>query len=139
MLTRLGPKIGAIALALIAAAICLAAFAQTPPVCAVGKTGVAPTATITFSPPTTSADGSALALPLTYNLYQSLTSTTEVKTASALSGSPISVTTGLTSKTTVYWKISVTDANGLESTLSAEVCKTFPASPPGTVINITIS
>lgn len=114
-------------------------WGQSAPVCAVGKAGVFPSATITFTPPTTNTDGSPLALPLTYNLYQSLTSTTEVKTASALSGSPIAVSTGLTAKTTVYWKVSVTDANGLESTLSAEVCKTFPASPPGTVINITIS
>ncbi len=124
------------ALALAAASM---AEAQAAPTCAVGKTGILPAATIAFTAPATNADGSALSLPLTYNLYQSLTSTAEVKVASALSGSPIAVSTGLTSKTTYYFKVSVTDAAGNESTLSAEVCKTFPASPPGTVINITIS
>lgn len=105
----------------------------------VGKLGALPTASLVFTPPTANVDGSALFLPLTYNLYQSVTSTSEVKVASALSGSPIAVTTGLTSNTTFYFKISVTDAKGNESTLSAEVCKTFPASPPGTVVSITIT
>lgn len=126
--------------AALAALACLPAWAQSAPVCVAGAAGKAPVATISFTAPTVSSDGvTALALPLTYNLYQSTTSTTEVKTASALAGSPIAVTTGLKALTTFYWKVSVTDANGLESTLSAEVCKSFPGVPPGTVINITVS
>lgn len=117
----------------------LPAYAQSAPVCVVGAVGGPTTATLTFNAPTTNVDGTAIATPLTYNLYQSVTSTAETKVASALKGSPIAVTTGLAAKTTFYWKVSVTDANGVESALSAEVCKTFPASPPGTVINLTIS
>lgn len=113
-------------------------LAQSAPTCVQGASGVAPTATLTFTPPTANTDGSALSLPLTYNLYQSTTSGSEVLVTSALKGSPIAVTTGVTPKTTYYWKISVTDAGGNVSLLSNEVCKTFPASVPGTV-TITIS
>lgn len=106
--------------------------------CVTGASGVAPTASIAFVAPTTNTDGTTVVGPLTYNVYQSTTSGAETKAASALKGSPITVTTGLTPKTTVYFKISVTDANGNESALSNEVCKTFPASVPGSV-TITIS
>lgn len=106
--------------------------------CINGASGVAPSATISFTVPTTNTDGTPLVGPLTYNVYQSTTSGGETKAASALKGSPITVTTGLAPKTTVYFKISVTDANGQESALSNEVCKTFPASVPGSV-TITIS
>lgn len=112
-----------------------AAYAQT---CVSGVGGVAPTATITFPAPTTNTDGTALATPLTFNVYQSSAPGTEVKVASALKGSPITVSTGLTTKATFYFKVSVTDANGNESALSNEVCKSFPASVPGSV-TITIS
>lgn len=106
--------------------------------CVTGTSGVAPSATITFTVPTTNTDGTPVVGPLTYNVYQSTTSGAETKAASALKGSPVTVTTGLTPKSTVYFKISVTDANGNESALSNEVCKTFPASVPGSV-TITIS
>lgn len=106
--------------------------------CVTGASGVAPTASITFVAPTTNTDGTTVVPPLTYNVYQSTSSGSEVKVASALKGSPVTVTTGLTPKTTVYFKVSVTDANGNESALSNEVCKTFPASVPSSV-TITIS
>lgn len=106
--------------------------------CTNGTAGASPTASISFTPPTLNTDGTAVATPLTYNLYQSTTAGAETKVASALKGSPISVTTGLTPNSTVYFKISVTDANGKESALSNEGCKTFPASVPGTV-TITVS
>lgn len=106
--------------------------------CVVGASGVAPTASLTFVPPTLNTDSTTIATPLTYNLYQSTTSGAEVKVASALKGSPVAVSTGLTPKSTVYWKISVVDVNGVESALSNEVCKSFPASIPGTV-TITVS
>lgn len=106
--------------------------------CVNGASGVTPTASITFTAPTLNTDGTAIASPLSYNLYQSSTSGAEVKVASALKGTPIAVTTGLTPKSTVYFKVSVVDANGNESALSNEVCKTFPASVPGTV-TITVS
>lgn len=119
---------------LIAALVSLSAVAQAQtPTCAVGAPGVAPVATISFTPPTVNTDGTAVATPLTYNVYQSSIAGAEVKVASALKGAPISVSTGLTPNSTVYWKISVVDANGKESALSNEVCKSFPASTPGSV------
>lgn len=119
-------------------ALLLLPFAAQAQTCVNGASGIAPTANINFTAPTTNTDGTPVAGPLTYNVYQSSTSGAEVKVASALKGSPITVSTGLTPKSTVYFKISVTDANGQEGALSNEVCKTFPASVPGT-ITITIS
>jgi hypothetical protein len=124
---------------IIATVLCccsIAAHAQST--CADGQVGVAPVATIAFVPPTVNSDGSALALPLTYNVYQSTVSGLEVKVGSGQKGSPISVATGLTPRTTYYFRISVTDAAGNEGALSNEVCKVFPGSVPGTV-TITIS
>lgn len=120
--------------------LCLSVFhpAQAQTVCVNGSSGAPPTASISFTIPSLNTDGTPIVGPLTYNLYQATTSGSETKVASALKGSPITVTTGLAPKTTVYFKISVTDANGQESALSNEVCKTFPASVPGTV-TITIS
>ena len=122
-----------------------AAHAQAA-TCALGQSGVAPSATITFTPPTLNTDGTPVAAPLTYNLYVSLTSGAEVKAVSGLKGSPIAVSAAtlgssgaaITANATAYFKVSVTDANGKESALSNEGCKTFPASVPGTV-TITIS
>lgn len=137
MLTRL-TRVYLILLLLASLLIAIGSPAYAQTTCAVGASGVAPTASINFTPPTLNTDGSSVVTPLTYNLYQSTSTGTEIKVASALKGSPISVSTGLTSKTTFYFKVSVTDANGNESSLSNEVCKTFPASVPGT-ITITIS
>lgn len=119
-------------------ALMILPFAAQAQTCVTGASGTTPTASITFTLPTTNTDGTAVVSPLTFNLYQSTTSGGETKVASALKGSPITVTTGLAPKTTVFFKISVTDANGQESALSNEVCKTFPASVPGSV-TITIS
>jgi opacity protein-like surface antigen len=118
-------------------ALACAAHAQAT-TCVQGVVGQATSASITFTAPTTNTDGSALTLPLTYNLYQSSVSGAEVKVATALKGSPIAVTTGLTPRTTYYWKLTTVDGGGNESALSNEVCKVFPASVPGTV-TITIS
>lgn len=130
-------------LALLASTVSLAAA----PTCVVGVAGVAPSATLKFVPPTTNTDSSPVATPLTYNLYASLTSGAEVKVASGLQGSPIAVTStliagtalsALKANTSAYFEITTVDANGIESALSNEVCKTFPASTPG-MVTITIS
>jgi fibronectin type 3 domain-containing protein len=106
--------------------------------CVQGVPGAAPTAILTFTAPTANTDGSALSLPLTYNIYQSTTSGAETKVATGQKGSPISVVTGITPNATYYWKVSVTDAGGNESALSNEACKSFPKSLPGSV-TITIT
>lgn len=104
------------------------------PTCVVGKVGSPPTASVTFTAPTLQADGTAIptGTTLTYNVYQGTASGTEVKVASGVAGSPITITTGLTSATTFYWYVTAVDSGG-ESAASNEACKTFPASPPGTV------
>lgn len=112
------------------------AYAQAA--CVAGAKGVAPTASLSFTAPTLNTDGTAVALPLTYNVYQSATSGAEVKVASGAKGAPIVINTAITSNTTFYWKITAVDANGVESAQSNEVCKAFPAAVPGTV-TITIT
>ena len=82
-----------------------------------------------------------------YSLYAHLNTITVKIDESVSQGSPIAVTStliagtalsALKANTSAYFQISVTDANGIESALSNEACKTFPASTPGTV-TITIS
>lgn len=114
------------------------AYGQTAPTCVTGAKGVAPTATMSFVPPTVNTDGTAIAAPLTYNIYQGTATGAEVKVASGAKGTPIVVNTGVVANTTYYWKISVVDASGNESALSNETCKLFPASVPGAV-TITIT
>jgi len=126
---------------LVAAAglLALSAFAPSfaaTPTCVIGAKGTAPTATLAFAAPTTNADGTPVTGPLTYNLYQGTASGAEVKVASALAGTPIIVTTGLTD-TTYYWYVTAVNAAG-ESAPSNEACKTFPASVPSS-ITITIN
>lgn len=106
------------------------------PTCVVGVKGAAPTASLSFTPPTVNTDGTPVTTPLTYNLYQGTASGAEVKVASGLTGSPIVLNTGL-ADSTYYWYVTAVNAAG-ESVPSNEVCKTFPASAPGTV-TITIN
>lgn len=108
------------------------AFASGP-TCVQGKAGVAPTATLTFTAPTSNTDGTSISSPLTYNLYIGTASGTEKLAASALAGSPIAVNTGLTPGSTFYFEVTTVE-NGVESTPSNEVCKAFAASIPGTVV-----
>jgi hypothetical protein len=112
-----------------------AAHAQT---CATGAAGVAPQATLTFAAVTTNSDGTPVAAPVTYNLYQGVSATTLVKVASALVPGTNTVKTGLTANSSAYFAVTVTDNLGTEGPQSNVVCKTFPKSVPGTV-TITIS
>lgn len=130
--------IAASALLCLAAIASLASAQAATPTCVAGVKGVAPTATVTFTPPATQSDGTAFpsGTTLTYNLYQGTSSGAEVKVASSSSGSPITVNTGIVGATTYYWYVTVVDANG-ESAPSNEVCKSFPAPLPG-VVTITI-
>ena len=126
--------LAAAALALVAAP----AFAQTAPTCVQGKAGVAPTATITFTAPTTNTDGTPIATPVTYEIFQGTASGQETLAAKGQAGSPITVSTGLKDGTTIYWYVEAVDGNGNPSAPSNEVCKAFPAGVPNTV-TITIT
>ena len=98
--------------------------------CASGSQNIAPVATLTFTPPTTNLDGTPVATPLTYNLYESTVSGAETKIASGITGSPDVISSGLKGGTTAYFELTAVDANGNESPRSNEACKTFPVSPP---------
>jgi beta-galactosidase len=106
--------------------------------CATGTAGAAPVATLTFTAPTTNTDGTPIATPLTYILLQGTTSGGEVQAASGITGSPVTINTGLADSTTYYFEVEVVDAHGTKSAPSNEVCKAFPAGVPGT-ITITIT
>lgn len=129
-----------LAAALAAAALfaVMPAFAQTAPTCITGTAGVAPTATLSFTAPTTNTDGTAIAAPVTYEVFEGSASGKETLAAKGLAGSPITVNTGLTDGTTAYFYVVVVDANGNPSAQSNEVCKAFPAGVPKSV-TITIT
>src|SRR5208282_5540957 len=110
-----------------------AAGAEAQGACTAGAAGVAPTATITFTAPTTNTDGTPIATPLTYTLYQGTTAGGETKLQSGLTGSPVTINSGLTDGTSFYWYIVVVDAKGNISAASNEVCKAFPVGTPSTV------
>ena len=128
------------ALAVVAALALSAApaFAQTAPVCVQGKTGVPPTATLSFTAPTTNTDGSPVATPLTYEIFEGSSPSSLAPVAKGVTGSPVTVNTGLTAGSTVYFTVAVVDANGTMSAPSNVVCKTFPAGVPASV-SITIT
>ena len=117
---------------------CALAFAQTAPTCVQGKGGIAPTATITFTAPSTNTDGTPIATPVTYEIFQGGASGQETLAAKGQAGSPITVSTGLKDGTTVFWYVEAVDGNGVASAPSNEVCKAFPAGVPSTV-TITIT
>jgi hypothetical protein len=118
----------------------ISSLAVAAPTCVIGVAGAAPVLTLTFTPPTTSADGTPLTLPVTYTVFQGTTSGGEIKVASGVSGSPIVLNTGLVVGATYYIYLEVADSNGT-SVASTEVCKTFPASTavPSTVTNLVAS
>lgn len=82
-------------------------------------------ATITFTPPTKYVDGTDIApgTVITYKLYQGSRGSEKTHVAD-IDGSPVIVDTGLKPGETC-WQVSSV-ANGVESDLSNEACKTFP-------------
>lgn len=119
---------------LLASLLLLASSIATAATCSVvGLSGVAPVATINFPAVTVNTDGSAIAAPVTYNLYQGTAAGTETKVASNLvAGTANAVKTGLLPNTTAYFFITAVDANGNEGGHSNEACKSFPNVVPGT-------
>lgn len=88
------------------------------------------TATVTWTPATTHADGSPIIDAPTFNLYQG-PSGAEVKVQSGLTSPSVVVTAGLSSGTTVCFAVTqVETATGMESAMSIHACKTFQASAP---------
>jgi len=101
--------------------------------CVAGTSGAAPTATLTWTAPTTNTDGSAIATPLSYNLWQGTSSGGETQVATGITSTTDTINTGLADSTTAYFEIVVVDAHGNMSAKSNEVCKSFPAGVPNAV------
>src|SRR5690606_17138125 len=82
-------------------------------------------ATITFDAPLKDVDGTDIApgTVITYKLYQGSRGSEKAHVAD-IDGSPVVVDTGLKPGETC-WQVSAV-ANGVESDLSNEACKTFP-------------
>lgn len=112
----------ALAVALMLFGLVHYAFAQTPR-----------TATITFTRPTQYTDGSALgsAVVVTYKVYQGAKGSTTKPVVATITSTATTVTSGLQPGETC-WQISAV-ANGVESALSNEACKTFAFPAPETV------
>lgn len=121
-------------LGIVLALFSLTAAAATT--CVSGTSGVAPTATLSWTAPTTNTDGTAIATPLTYNLYQGTTSGGESATPVTSGITAVSETynTGLTDGASYYWQAVTVDAHGTLSAKSNEVCKSFAAGTPNTVV-----
>lgn len=101
--------------------------------CATGALNVAPVANLTFPPVTLNADGTAVAAPVAYNLYQGTSATSLVKVSSTIvAGTANTIKTGLVAGATYYWAVTAVDAAGVEGPQSNVVCKAFPKTVPGT-------
>lgn len=111
------------------------AFATTTtPTCVVAKSGVAPVATITFTPPTKNTDGTTITGTLTYDLYMGTASGAEKVVAVGLTGTPITYDANLTDGTTYYFYVTALNSAGNASAPSNEACITFPAGIPDSVV-----
>ena len=115
-------------LAIAAALIAPAAFAQAAP----------PSAILSWVAPTVYSDGTAIpsTVAVTYNVYQGTSATALTKVASNVTTVTDSITTGLADGVTYYWAVTAV-ANGLEGDQSNVVSKTFAAVAPG-VVTLTV-
>lgn len=107
------------------------------PSCVAGAQGIAPVATLTFTPPTSNTDGTPVNGPLTFNLYEGTSSGTETKVQGGITTSPEVINSGLKGGATYYFELTAVDSAGSESARSNEACKTM-ASPVPNSFSITI-
>jgi hypothetical protein len=115
--------------AVVAAGLCLLA--------GVSIAQQARTATISFTKPVQYVDGTAIAAStvVTYNVYQGAKGATKTKVAT-ITGTATTINTGLQPGETC-WQVTAV-ANGVESALSNEGCKTF-AWPATEAVTITVT
>lgn len=91
------------------------------------------TATITFTRPTQYTDGTTIAaeVAVTYNVYQGAKGSTTKAKVGTITSTATTITSGLQPGETC-WQVSAI-ANGIESQLSNEACKSFSWPAPETV------
>jgi hypothetical protein len=96
------------------------------------------TAVITFTRPAVYTDGTAVAAStvLSYKVYQGAKGSTSKPVVATITATATTINSGLQPGETC-WQIS-TVANGIESALSNEACKTFPF-PATEAVTITVT
>ena len=99
---------------------------------------VSRTATITFSKPTQYTDGTTIAsgTVVTYNVYQGAKGSTSKPKVATITSTATTISAGLQPGETC-WQVTAV-ANGVESAMSNEGCKTFPY-PATETITITVT
>lgn len=93
--------------------------------------------TLTWTAPTQNTDTSAIAGPITYNLYGGM----QGQALTLLSGMPISTTTNVRSNVnpgTICYAVTAV-VNGLESAQTPPVCTTILAPPPNAPSGLTVT
>lgn len=94
-------------------------------------------ATVTFAPPTTYTDGSAIpaGTVISYGLYQALQGATKVKVAT-ITSTTATVTTGLVPGSTVCFAVTaiIDGVEGFQSAETASSCKLIPKLIPSAVV-----
>lgn len=92
---------------------------------------------VSWTPPTTNTDGTAITGAITYNLYQGLAGAL-VKVQSGLSGVSVTVTAGLTVGTTQCFSVTAVVA-AQESGQSTPACILIPLPKPNAPSAVTIT
>jgi hypothetical protein len=101
----------------------LSAASEAQVTCINQPTGL-PVIHLAFTPPTSNTDGSALALPMTYNVYMGNAQGTEKLYKTGFTYNPITLK-NLSHGEAYYLYLVAVDAKGNASGPSNEVCKTF--------------
>lgn len=106
--------------------------------CAVANAQGTRTAMITFTRPTAYTDGTSLptSVVVSYSVYQGAKGSTTKPKVATITSTATTISTGLAPGETC-WQVTAI-ANGVESALSNEACKTF-AFPAPDVVTITVT
>ncbi len=96
-----------------------------------------PQAVLSWTAPTTNADGSAITSTLTYNVYQGVQGAALAKVQSGIATATATITTGLTAGSTQCFTVSAV-ANSLEGAQTTTACAAIPFPTPGVPTQITV-
>jgi hypothetical protein len=122
--------------------LCLPLIAAIPPAVKFiqrsAATASTPTATLVWVYSTTRTDGTAVTGSLTTNIYVGPTGAEVLQPGLTTSGTTATIT-GAWGGTTQCFKVSETETGGGTSSLTNEVCKTFPLAAPNPQTSLTVS
>ena len=124
---------------LASAALLCAALVTTPFAFAAGPT-VSQTVHVSFTPPTTTTDGSAISGALTYNVYGATSATgTWAKVDSGATASPVSFTAPAGDTCFAVTAVEQDNGSPVESAPSPATCLTIPGAPTGVTVTVSIT